>query len=63
MVLIGLWRPRRPSMISAIMIGMPISSDAQQIDQHEGAAAVVAGDIGELPDIAQTDRRTRRPPG
>ncbi len=24
MVFMGLWRPRRPSMISAIMMGMPM---------------------------------------
>ncbi|MNZ41408.1 hypothetical protein D3C78_589570 [compost metagenome] len=32
--------------------------DAGQVDQHEGAAAVLPGDVGKLPDVAQTDRRT-----
>ena len=32
--------------------------DTGQVDQHEGATTVFAGDIGELPDITQTDGRT-----
>ncbi len=30
--------------------------NTEQIDQHEGAAAVLAGDVGKFPDIAQPDR-------
>ncbi len=34
--------------------------DADQVDEHEGPAAVLTGDIGEFPDIAQTDGRAGR---
>src|SRR5690606_21413423 len=33
--------------------------DAAQVHQHEGAAAVLARDIGEFPDIAEPHRRAR----
>ena len=29
--------------------------DADQVDENEGAAAVLAGDVGELPDVTQSD--------
>ena len=32
--------------------------DAEQVDKHECAAAVHSGDVGELPDISETDRGT-----
>jgi len=42
--------------------------DTQQINQHEGATTVFAGNVGELPDITETDGRTgcrqnKRQPG
>ena len=32
--------------------------DAEQVDDHKCAAAVHSGDVGELPDISETDRGT-----
>jgi small GTP-binding protein len=57
MELMGLRRPSLPIRISAISTGIPTMAMQQQIDQHEGAAAVLPGDIGELPDVAQPDCR------
>ena len=42
--------------------------DAQQINQHKGATAILAGDIREFPDVAKTNGRTgcrqnKRQPG
>jgi len=34
--------------------------DAEQVEQHKGAATVHTGDIGEFPDVAQPHSRTGR---
>ena len=38
----------------------PDAGDAEQIDQHKGAATVFTGDVGELPDIPQPHGRAGR---
>ena len=51
-VLMGLCRPARPSSTSAIMIGTPMATMQREIHNNERTAAILASDVGELPDVA-----------
>ena len=42
------------------MVSTGIKNSEQQVDEHEGCTAILAGDVRKAPDVAQTDGASGR---